>query len=112
MKNILLTVLVSILFFSCTKNTETNPVTEDNATVLYRGLDCGDSYLIQLDETVQSIPENDTNNIFYEINLPEQYKVDNLRIHIHFREPHPDEIMSCTCLGDAYPQLYITCVEE
>ena len=44
-----------------------------NATVLGKGLDCGNSFLIQFDEGVVGLPS--AYRLYYEINLPESYKI-------------------------------------
>ena len=82
-----------------------------NATVLARGQDCGNSFLIQFNEDIDNIPTNSSGNIFYEINLPEEYKIENLQVSIEFREPTNDELMSCSSMGTSYPQIYIESVE-
>jgi hypothetical protein len=76
-----------------------------NATVLEKGLDCGNSFLIQFDEGVTGLPSS--YRLYYEINLPENYKIKNERVSIKFRTPQNDEIMVCTAMGPAYPQIYI-----
>ena len=76
-----------------------------NATVLGKGLDCGNSFLIQFDEGVTGLPSS--YRLYYEINLPESYKIKNERVYVRFRAPENDEIMVCTAMGPAYPQVYI-----
>ena len=76
-----------------------------NATVLGKGLDCGNSFLIHFDEGVEGLPS--AYRLYYEINLPESYKIKNERVHLKFRAPENDEIMVCTAMGLAYPQIYI-----
>ena len=76
-----------------------------NAKVLGKGLDCGNSFLIQFDENVVGLPS--PYKVYYEINLPEKYKIDNERISVKFRVPDNDEIMVCTMMGPTYPQIYI-----
>ena len=76
-----------------------------NATVLGKGLDCGNSFLIQFDEGVVGLPS--AYRLYYAINLPESYKLKNERVHLKFRAPENDEIMVCTAMGPAYPHIYI-----
>ena len=76
-----------------------------NATVLGKGLDCGNSFLIQFDEGVIDLPSS--YRLYYEINLPESYKIKNERVNVKFRAPENDEIMVCTAMGPAYPQIFI-----
>lgn len=93
---------------SCNNDNDTQEENEPNAKVLRIGEDCGNSYLIQLNDN--NIPSNSTNNIFYEINLPEEFKMNDLEININFRLPNDNEIMNCTGQGITYPQIYIESV--
>ena len=68
-------------------------------------------FLIQFNEDVDDIAENNHENIFYEINLPEDYKIENLQVMVQFREPANSELMSCSFMGISYPQIYIVSVE-
>ena len=103
----------TFIFFiiSCSKNEDnqntTTPTFVANATVVNQGIDCGNAYLIKFNNGVAGVPPNSTNNVFYEINLPSQYKVVNLPIFVTFRLPTNSEIMNCTAQGIAYPQIYI-----
>lgn len=89
-----------------------NSTNSFNAKVLYQGADCGDTFLIQFDENVSNVPNNNTNNIFYALNLDEQYKVEGLDINVDFREPYDEEIMACTTAGVGFPQIFIEQVNE
>ena len=110
MKNfIFLLVSLSFLVISCDKNNPDDS-TYVKATVLGKGLDCGNSFIIKFDEAVTGLPQN-AENTFYEINLPEDYKVEGKEIMVEFRIPEPDEIMVCTTMGIAYPQIFITKVK-
>ncbi len=104
--------LVLFLSLSCNnsddENTQNN--TTSNAKVLYKGGDCGNNFVIQFNNNAVNVPTNTTNNIFYEINLPNQYRVNNLDINVTFRQPNNNEIMSCTTQGISYPQIYIESV--
>ena len=82
-----------------------------NAIVLAKGQDCGNSFLIQFNEDVDDIAENNHENISYEINLPEDYKIENLQVMVQFREPTNSELMSCSFMGISYPQIYTVSVE-
>lgn len=110
MKSLIFSLLI-FFTFSCSKNDDnqnsTSAPLETNATVLSRGQDCNNAYLIKFNNNVVGVPTNSTNNVFYEINLPNQYKVDNLPLNVTFRLPTNSEIMNCTTQGIAYPQIYI-----
>ncbi|NDP26597.1 MAG: hypothetical protein GZ087_04095 [Flavobacterium sp.] len=100
MKNLFFSLMVLFLF-SCNNDERNNNF---NATVIGAG-EC--SYLIKFDDNVIDVPTNTSQNIFYEINLPNQFKVNNLRINISFRQPTNNEIMACTTRDYAYPQIFI-----
>jgi len=104
-------IVLSFLLISCNKNETVNENNSYSVTVLGRGLDCGDAYLIKFDNDVSGLPENTFDNTFYEINLPDEYKIEGMKIKVEFREPANDEIMVCTTMGIGYPQIYITKVE-
>jgi len=109
MKRIILSfILLSFIFISCDKDDDQTKEEQFNATVIGQGLDCGNSYLIKLNEGASGLPENSFDNIFYEINLPEEYKVEGKLIYVEFRLPNNDEYMMCTTLGIGYPAIYVT----
>lgn len=115
MKTIFLIFLgLAFINFSCKK--EEKEIVEQNknvhnATVLGIGLDCGDSYVIQFNDNITGLPVNSSSNRYYELNLPDEFKVDGLSVYIEFRAPENDEGMMCTTMGPSYPQIYITTVE-
>ena len=102
-----------LLLISCNKETiptpqaTANPPFVPNVIVLGQGQDCGTTYLIKFNNNAVGIPANSYNNIFYALNLPSQYKVDNLPLKITFRLPTNSEIPACTAMGTAFPQLFI-----
>ncbi|MCL1932864.1 MAG: hypothetical protein FWF53_03485 [Candidatus Azobacteroides sp.] len=75
------------------------------AIVIGKGLDCGNSFLIRFDNDVTGLPF--PSKAYYEINLPEKYKINNERINVKFRVPNAEELIVCTTMGPAYPQIYI-----
>lgn len=79
--------------------------------VIGKGLDCGNSYLIKFNDDFSGIPENSFDNTFYEINLPDEFKIDGKSVYIEFRDPKDEEIMGCTTMGPSYYQIFITKVE-
>lgn len=99
-----------VLVISCTKYSQDDATTFAGATVLAKGLDCGNSFLLKFDEDVTGLPEN-SENTFYEINLPDEYKTEGRKIKVTFRSPKPDEMMACTTMGIGYPQIFITNVQ-
>lgn len=102
--------LVFILI-SCSDKSTTNFEDQTNATVLGKGLDCGDIFLIEFDVTVTGLPENIFGNIYYADNLPHNLKIEGKRIHVKFREPNEEELMVCHDMGPAYSHIFITNIE-
>lgn len=103
MKTILFS-LLALFTLSCTNNDED---INYNATVIGMGSDCAGSYLIKFDDNLSNVPKNTSENVFYEINLPNQYKIKGLRINVLFRLPTNNETMVCTFRDYSYPQIFI-----
>ncbi len=99
-----------IIIISCSKNNQDDLSAYADATVLGKGLDCGNSFLIKFDNNVTGLPEN-FDHIFYEINLPDEYKIEGKKIKVEFRDPESDEMMACTTMGIGYPEIFITKVQ-
>lgn len=110
MKTLILTLLSFFMLLSCS-NSDDNSDNLNNAKVLRVGMDCGDTYLVKFFDSYSNIPQNTAQNTFYAINLPEEYKIENLEIHIDFRLPNENEILNCTSQDISYPQIYIENVE-
>jgi hypothetical protein len=110
MKTLILTLLSFSMLLSCS-NSDDNSDNLNNAKVLRVGMDCGDTYLVKFFDGYSNIPQNTAQNTFYAINLPEEYKIENLEIHINYRLPNENEILNCTSEDIAYPQIYIENVE-
>lgn len=110
MKNIMLFLTLLALLISCDEEK-----IEDiyyNAIVLEKGLDCGETFLIQFKDSDNSLINNEFDNTFYAINLNEEYKIENLEIRVLIRNPLTSELLACTTLGTAYPQIFIVKVEN
>ena len=82
-----------------------------NAKVIGIG-ECGSAYTIKFNDNTENVPTNYYDNVFYETNLPEEYKVNDLEIYVIFRDITEDELYVCTLQGPAYPQIYILSVIE
>lgn len=111
MKTLILTLLSFSMLLSCSNNYDNSDNLNYNAKVLRVGMDCGDTYLVKFFDGYSNIPQNTTQNTFYSINLPEQFKIENLEIYINFRLPNENEILNCTSEDITYPQIYIEKVE-
>jgi len=99
MKTIIFSLMM--LFLCSCNNDESND--NFNATVIGAG-ECG--YLIKFDDNID-VPINSSQNIFYESNLPSQFKVKGLRINVAFRSPTNNELKACTTRDYSFPQIFI-----
>jgi hypothetical protein len=106
MKTLILS-LVMLITLGCSNDEDDNNY---NATVIGIGPDCGNSCLIKFEKNAIGLPSNTSENTFYEINLPSQFKVNGLKINVAFRQPTNNEIMVCTARDYAYPQIFIESV--
>ena len=112
MKRIILIFIgLTFILSSCSKNEKETNDESFNATILGKGLDCGNAYLIKFNEDITGLPQNTFDNTFYEINLPEEYKIAGKQVYVEFRQPENGEFMICTTREIGYPQIYITKVE-
>ena len=95
---------IAFIFFSCNKDDDNKELFD--AIVIGKGLDCGDSFLIKFNKNVMGLPST-FDNTFYEINLPNEFKVAGKQIKVDFRETKDDEHLLCTMLGPGYNEIYI-----
>lgn len=76
------------------------------ATVLYKGVDCHDTYLISLKNLDES--SDITEGIYYADNLAPEFKVDGLKIYLNCRQPTINDVSICTTLGPTYHHVVVT----
>ena len=76
-------------------------------TVLGKGFDCGNTFVIRFNEEVAELPDSPVKNHYYADNLPEKHKIEGKNIEIQFRFPKEDEMYACTLMGPTYPHIYI-----
>ena len=110
--NLLLTLLsFTVILFSCEKKyVDENPDT--NVTVIAKSNDCEENtYLLKFDENVTGLVNNIQDFTFYEINLPDEFKVINKKLNVTFRQPKSEEYMDCGDPFIKYPQIFIISVE-
>ena len=67
---------------------------------------CDGLYIVQIFEG-EDIPQTTSNNSFYAINLPEEYKKPSLNININYRLPEAKEITVCPNMEEGYTCIYI-----
>ena len=82
------------------------------ATVLGKGQDCGNTFLIRFDEEVAGLPNSPVKGCYYADNLPEEYKIEGKTVEIQFRLPKEDEMSACTTMGIAFPHMYVLDVKD
>lgn len=72
---------------------------------------CAGLYIIQVFEG-EDVPQTTSNNFFYAINLPEEYKKPNLNININYRLPKTNEIPVCPSMEEGYTCIYIISINQ
>lgn len=96
-------VIIGFLLLSCENDKEINYQYE--ATILGQGIDCGETYLIDL--TRVSGDTEFTDGTYYADNLLSEFKVSGLKIQLNCRGLNADEIYACTHLGPYYPHVFV-----
>lgn len=99
----ILIIIIGIQLVSCEKEKEIEYQYE--AIVLGQGIDCGETYLIEL--TGLSGEVEFENGTYYADNLPSEFKINGLKIVLNCRELHADEIYACTHMGPTYPHVVV-----
>lgn len=109
MKNLLiLSVLTFGVFLSGCEKDDDKIIKENfkfEATVLNKGLDCGETFIISLKNFETSSEFED--GIYYADNLDPEFKEQGLKIYLNCRQPNDDEVYACTTLGPTYPHLVV-----
>ena len=105
-------IFIAVVILSCSNNDSTQELF--NAVVVGKGLDCGNAFLIRFNDDVPGLPENTFENIYYEVNLPEAYKVEGKQLYVEFRniDIDKDKPIICTHLGPGYPFIYVLSARE
>jgi len=75
------------------------------ATVISRGIDCGETFIISLKNLETDSEFKD--GIYYAHKLASEFKVPELKIYLNCRQLNPDEGVACTTLGPGYPHLVV-----
>jgi len=70
------------------------------ATVIGKGLDCGDTYLIDLKKVMGD--SKIANGTYYADKLPPQLKVAGLKIRLNSRKSTNQDLYACTIMGPGY----------
>ena len=103
-----LLLVIGVASFSCEKEKEIDY--HFKATVLKRGMDCGDTYLILL--TNLSGDSTIINTTYYADNLSSDLKIDGLEIFLNCRYPKNNELGVCTTYGIGYPHVFVIEAEK
>jgi len=111
MKNICFYVILTLFsatLSSCEKdidNTELKKSYQYEAIVKGKGLDCGDTYLVEMKKLTgeATIAEG----IYYADNLPPNLKVAGLKIKLNSRNPTSEELYACTTMGPGYSHVVV-----
>jgi hypothetical protein len=102
--HIIISFVLLALFSGCEKSSSETDF-QFNATVVGKGMDCGDSYLIDIINVSGNGEISDGR--YYADNLSPDYKVAELEIDLNCRLPSDDEIYACTTMGPAYPHIIV-----
>ena len=103
-----LLLVIGVASFSCEKEKEIDY--HFKATVLYRGMDCGDTYLILL--TNLSGDSTIISTTYYADNLSQGLKIDGVEIFLNCRYPVNNEMSVCTTYGIGFPHVFIIEAEK
>ena len=99
-----------ILIVSCEH--EEREFSQFNVTVEGKGVDCGDLYLIKVNDNLEElyrITGQEGWQTCYAYGLAEEYKVEGRKLLVELRAPRKSELFACTTLGPGYP--WVTVVE-
>lgn len=106
---VILIFMISLtILTSCEKDNKANDSDDFifEATVIGKGLDCGEPYVISL--TNRDSNSNIENGTYYADQLDSEFKVSGLEIYLNCRQPNDTELYPCTMMGPTYPHLIVT----
>ena len=75
------------------------------ARVIGQGLDCGETYLIEVTES--TIEDQIPTGTYYADGLGHPFTQADLEIELNARVPRDDEEPVCTAMGQAYPHVVV-----
>lgn len=101
---IFIILLSFFLFTNCDKDEEKS--FQFQAIVLTKGLDCGDTFLI--DVTNISGDPTIENGVYYAFDLSDDMKINGIKIQFNSRVPEIDEIRGCSMMGPTYPHIWFS----
>ena len=100
---ILLFIVLITLCLSCENNE--SDVFKFEAEVIGKGIDCGDTFLIDLKNISGDLEIED--GTYYAYPLPETLKAEGIEIELNCRLPNSDEARACTMLGPSFPHIWV-----
>lgn len=103
-----ISILIILLFItnSCEKENDTSEGFQYEATVIGKGMDCGETFVISLTGIDNNSEFED--GTYYADQLNSDFKVPGLKIYLNCREPNDNEIYACTHMGPTYPHVIVT----
>ena len=104
---LILTLAIGLILINCESdiNTNFNDDFQYKATVINKGIDCGETWIIELKNINGNSEIED--GTYYADNLGVDYKESGLKVYLSCREPNNDELYPCTTLGPSYPHLIV-----
>jgi len=106
-----ITLLSTIILIVSCEHDET-AFSQFNVTVEGKGVDCGDLYLIKVNDNLEKLYRltgREGWQTCYAYGLAEEYKVEGKKLLVELRAPRKSELFACTTLGPGYP--WVTVVE-
>ncbi len=121
MYNVKVIFFLTVFFLFSTGSCEKEELENEwfNAEVLGMGIDCGDTFLINLMEgdrekifQILKIERDAWFPTYYAFNLPNEFKIEGLQVRVKFRRLTPDEDVPCTFMGPTFGHIWIKKIEE
>ncbi len=107
-QRVFLSILITVNFLiSCEKDNNSKDIDsfQFEATVINKGMDCGETFIISLKSI--DTDSNIEDGTYYADNLKSDFKVPGLKIYLNCREPNNDELYPCTTVGITYPHVIV-----
>lgn len=90
-------------------DSDSNPEPEINyefeGVVLGKGIDCGDTYLVDLKK--KNGDSDIKSGTYYADNLPQEFKVKGYKMKMNCRKPNSEEAYPCATLGLGYNHVIV-----
>jgi hypothetical protein len=108
--NLLISILILFLLFSCNKENNDSNAFQFQAEVLGNNMDCGifSIRFISDFDKVKLITGNSSSAIYIAKNLPIELQQSGIMIKLDIRKIQDSELGACKAMGPSYPWLFVT----